>query len=108
MTPPTPEVHFVRPPINLGLVLDRSGSMAGAKKMAYAREAAAFAVGQLLPTDRVGVTIFDTEVETIAPNAPVTDKPGLIRQIRRSPRGRHGPPRRLERGGPPGRAATRS
>ena len=42
--PPIPEVHFVRPPINLGLVLDRSGSMAGAKKMTYAREAAAFAV----------------------------------------------------------------
>jgi Ca-activated chloride channel family protein len=79
--PPFPEVHFVRPPINLGLVLDRSGSMAGSKKMSYARDAAAFAVQQLLPTDRVSVTIFDNEVETIVPNAPATDKPGVVRQI---------------------------
>jgi Ca-activated chloride channel family protein len=82
ITPPTPEIHFVRPAINLGLVLDRSGSMAGARKMAYAHEAACFAVEQLLPTDRISVTIFDSIVETIAPNAPVADKPGLIRRIK--------------------------
>jgi Ca-activated chloride channel family protein len=81
IVPPTPEVHFVRPPINLGLVLDRSGSMAGARKMDYAREAASFAVQQLLPTDRVSVTIFDNVVETIVPNAPAIDKPDLVRKI---------------------------
>ncbi|WP_435007807.1 vWA domain-containing protein [Tundrisphaera lichenicola] len=79
--PPAPEVHFVRPPINLGLVLDRSGSMSAARKMNYACEAACFAVQQLLATDRVGVTIFDNEVETLVPNAPATDKPYLVRQI---------------------------
>ncbi len=81
VTPPTPEIHFVRPVINMGLVLDRSGSMAGAKKMAYAQEAASFAVQQLLPTDRFSVTIFDDAVETIAPNAPAAEKPSLIRRI---------------------------
>ncbi len=81
VTPPTPEVHFVRPAINLGLVLDRSGSMAGEKKMNYAREAAAFAVKQLLPTDRVSVTIFDDSVETIVPNTPAIEKASLLRLI---------------------------
>jgi len=46
--------------------------------MPYAREAAAFAVRQLLPTDRVSVTIFDDEVKTIVPNAPAVDKPRIF------------------------------
>jgi Ca-activated chloride channel family protein len=82
ITPPTPDIHFVRPPINLGLVLDRSGSMAGEKKMEYAQEAAYLAVEQLLPTDRISITIFDNVVETIAPSQPVSDKPGLARRIK--------------------------
>ena len=79
--PPVPDIHFVRPPINLGLVLDHSGSMAAAKKMEYAKEAASFAVSQLLPTDRVSVTAFDDQVTTVAPNAPATDKASLIARI---------------------------
>lgn len=39
--PPTPEIQFVRPSINLGLALDRSGSMASGRTMHHAREAAA-------------------------------------------------------------------
>ena len=75
VTPPQPEVHFPRPPLNLALVLDRSGSMAEGKKMPFAREAAAFVVVQLLPTDRVSVTVFDQQIDTVVPNAPAADKP---------------------------------
>jgi Ca-activated chloride channel family protein len=79
--PPRPEGPRVRPALNLALVLDRSGSMAGAKKIEYARQAATLAVRQLLPEDRVSITIFDDRVETIAANAPVTDQAGLVRRI---------------------------
>src|SRR4051812_12424334 len=67
VTPALPEIHFPRPRLNIGLVLDRSGSMSEGKKMRFAKEAAAFAVGQLLPTDRVSVTVFDDRVQTIVP-----------------------------------------
>jgi Ca-activated chloride channel family protein len=88
ITPPVPEIQFVRPPVNLGIVLDRSGSMAEGSKMVHAREAACFAIGQLLPTDRVSVTVYDDQIETIAPSAPVLDKPGLVARIQGiAPRG---------------------
>jgi Ca-activated chloride channel homolog len=81
ITPPLPEVHFPRAPLNLALVLDRSGSMSAGKKMPFAREAASFAVTQLLPTDRVSITVFDDVVETVVPGGLAVDKPELIRRI---------------------------
>lgn len=84
ITTPEPEPspgRPTRPPLNLGLVLDRSGSMAERNKLAFAREAAAFAVRELAPTDRVSVTTFDGRVETIAPNAPAADKARLVALI---------------------------
>ncbi len=68
--PPT-LANAVRPPLNLGLVLDRSGSMGQAKKIGYAREAAGFAVRQLTAADRASLTVFDDAVETLVPNATV-------------------------------------
>lgn len=88
ITPPQPEVHFPRPALNLALVLDRSGSMAGRNKMTNARQAAVFAVEQLLPTDRLSLTVFDEHVDTLVTNAPVVNKAELVRQIQRVlPRG---------------------
>jgi Ca-activated chloride channel family protein len=72
-----------RPALNLGLVLDHSGSMAGRKKIDYARQAAVYAVQQLLPEDRVSITIFDDTVKVIAPAAPAVDKQRLISLINR-------------------------
>lgn len=81
IVPPDPEGPVQRPALNLGLVLDHSGSMAGNRKLAFAREAATYAVQQLLSTDRVGVTIFDDEVQTIVQNTLAEDKPRIVELI---------------------------
>lgn len=65
-----------RPDLNLSLVLDRSGSMAGAK-MIRAREAAMFCVDQMLSTDRLSVVTFDDHIEVLFPSEPVTNKQSM-------------------------------
>jgi Ca-activated chloride channel family protein len=80
--PPEPEIELERPALNIGLVIDRSGSMGG-QKMEYARQAACYAVEQLLPTDRVSVTIYDDQVETLVASTPAANKANITHQIKR-------------------------
>jgi Ca-activated chloride channel family protein len=58
-----------RTPLNLSLVLDRSGSMEGPKLHA-ARHAAALLVRRLAPEDLISVVAYDDSVTTVA--APAT------------------------------------
>jgi Ca-activated chloride channel family protein len=60
-------------PANFGLVLDRSGSMDG-EKMEHLKEAVGYVVDRLGDNDRLSVTIFDDQVETLIPNQPVADR----------------------------------
>ena len=77
ITPPELELsNNLRPALNLGLVLDRSGSMAG-EKMINARKAAMFCVDQMLPTDRLSVVTFDDRIEVLFPSEPVTNKQSM-------------------------------
>jgi Ca-activated chloride channel family protein len=61
-----PPVTTERPPINLGLVLDRSGSMSGSK-IEKARDAAVQALRRLDRSDVFSLVIYDHEVDTLVP-----------------------------------------
>jgi Ca-activated chloride channel family protein len=72
-----------RTPVNVSFVIDRSGSMTGAR-IAQAREAAIMAVNRLDQNDIASVVIFDDKVDVLIPAQPVNDR-GMftsgIRQI---------------------------
>ena len=69
-----------RSPLNLSIVLDRSGSMTGGK-LAAAKEAAALLVRRLSPRDVVSVVAYDTQVVDVAPPAAGDAQAGLTRRI---------------------------
>jgi|TARA_R110002072_G_scaffold296172_2_gene467750 Ca-activated chloride channel family protein len=69
-----------RMPLNLSLVLDRSGSMSG-KPLEEAKRCAAYIVDQLDSRDRVSIVVYDNRVEVLVPSTQVTDKLGIKQLI---------------------------
>ncbi len=67
-------------PLNLGLILDHSGSMTG-KPMKTVKEAAMRLVEGLGPSDRLSVIAFDHRAKVIVPNQDVDDIDGVKRLI---------------------------
>jgi len=59
-----------RPRLNLAIVIDRSGSMAG-QPLHEAKRAASFMIDSLKPTDRASVVTYDDEVAVVAPSRHV-------------------------------------
>ncbi len=70
-----------RPPLNLALVIDRSGSMDG-EKMSQAREAALFALELLGERDFVSLVTYESEVEVLWSASPAVNKAQIARLIR--------------------------
>ncbi|MEP6624694.1 MAG: VWA domain-containing protein, partial [Acidimicrobiia bacterium] len=67
LAPAAPETG--RRPLHLAVVIDRSGSMSGARLDA-ARECTRFLASRLRPTDLLAVVTFDNEVDLLAPLGP--------------------------------------
>jgi Ca-activated chloride channel homolog len=80
--PPATNQQQPRRPLNLSLVLDRSGSMAG-QPLRSAIEAAQNLVEELTPDDLLSVVIYDDVAETILPPQPVSDRKKIQQQIGR-------------------------
>jgi Ca-activated chloride channel family protein len=69
-----------RIPLNLSIVLDRSGSMGG-EKLSAARDAAAMLIRRLHPDDVVSVVAYDDEVITVADPATGDAQAALPRLV---------------------------
>jgi Ca-activated chloride channel homolog len=65
---PITTVERARPPVNLAIVLDRSGSMSG-EKLRVAKAAVEEAIGRLQPEDRFSVVVYDDQVDVVIASA---------------------------------------
>lgn len=69
-----------RSPLNLAVVLDRSGSMSGAK-LEQAKQAAALLVDQLDPDDVISLVVYESAVEVVVPAARLGERRAEIRRL---------------------------
>lgn len=65
-----------RLPLNVSLVIDRSGSMNG-DKIEYVKKAVLFVIENLGTDDFLSIVVYDGEVEVLVPPQKVTDKDKL-------------------------------
>ena len=72
ITAPSAPGRAERLPVNIALILDRSGSMDGDNKFPLAVEAVKQSLRLLTSTDRVSIVVFDERVDVIMPSTFVT------------------------------------
>jgi Mg-chelatase subunit ChlD len=70
----------VRGPVHLAAVVDTSGSMAGDRKIAYARQALLALASQLGPEDTLAIVGFDSDARVWLPSGPV-DEPRVFEAV---------------------------
>lgn len=63
-----------RLPVNVGIVLDRSGSMGDERKFTLAREAVEQSLRMLRSEDRFSLVVYDTVIDVLSPSAFATSE----------------------------------
>lgn len=87
LTAPEAPPELERTPVNLCIVMDRSGSMSGSK-IEYARQAAIEAIRRLHPSDIVSLVTYDSQIETVIPAQHPRNVEWMEEQVNRiTPRG---------------------
>jgi Ca-activated chloride channel family protein len=70
-----------RAPVNIAIVIDKSGSMGG-DKIVKAKQAAIMAIDRLNCNDIISVVTYDSSVNVLLPATKVTDKEMIFHRIR--------------------------
>jgi Ca-activated chloride channel family protein len=76
-----PDAERARPPVNLAVVLDKSGSMRG-DKIEKAKQAAVEAVRRLDGRDRFSLVVYDSHVRTVVPAQSAANTAQIEERIR--------------------------
>jgi Ca-activated chloride channel family protein len=77
-----------RAPVNLSLVIDRSGSMSSDDKLEKAKAAALMVLDRLGPDDIISVVTFDSTVDIVVPATPANEREFIRdRIVELTPRG---------------------
>lgn len=69
-------------PLNLSVVIDKSGSMADDNKLIRVKQALSTMVDQLRPTDVMSIVVFDSEAQVLVPAQEVADREAIKSEIR--------------------------
>jgi Mg-chelatase subunit ChlD len=70
-------------PLNMALVIDRSGSMAASDKLSRVKAALLELISQLRARDVLSIVVFDSEAQVLLPARPVGDGEAIKQLIRR-------------------------
>src|SRR5215467_9068560 len=70
-----------RLPLNLGVVIDRSGSMYDEQRLEFVQEAVKFLAGNLAPEDKVSIVAFADTAKVIISPEKAHDRNNVIQEI---------------------------
>jgi len=78
---PAEDVRLGPTPLNISLVLDRSGSMYDEMKIEYVKEASKYIIDNISENDEVSIVAFAERAKVVIPSQKATDKSTMKRRI---------------------------